>query len=109
MDDFDPHTHVDRKLGGDVVARDLLAAAFGLVADPPVTVTTGCELEVSLARTSRRPESVTCLPCREYAQQRHRDLAAELERMGCAPGVPFTEAHVAEAAARHRELARRFG
>jgi hypothetical protein len=51
--DADPHIHVDVKFRGDVVVRDVLASTFGLAADLPATVTTGCDLRVPPAMTSR--------------------------------------------------------
>ena len=93
----DPHIHVEVNLFRDAAARTMLASTFGLVADLPTRVTTGCGVRVSLAMTSPRPEKVTCLACREHAARWHSraaESAAELHRGGSID--------------RHRDLARRF-
>ncbi|BBH71460.1 hypothetical protein ACTI_81450 [Actinoplanes sp. OR16] len=104
----DPHIHIDARLGGQAASRAVLASAFGLAADLPPTVRSGCGLEVARAMTSVRPESVTCLTCREFGAEAHERLAAQVESLGVLPGSPLTPAQVHEAAAHHRDLARRF-
>ncbi|WP_433293463.1 hypothetical protein ACQP2F_30680 [Actinoplanes sp. CA-030573] len=74
-----PHIHVERNLNRQAATRNMLASEFGLIADSPSSVTTGCGLRVAYAMTSARPESVTCLPCREHAARWHR-AAAGLDR-----------------------------
>lgn len=104
----DPHIHVDAALRGGVAAREILAATFGLAGDAPTTVTTGCELRVPLAMTSPRPENVTCLACRDFAHRQHLRLAEQLEELGRLPGSAVPSDQAAAAAARYRDLARRF-
>jgi hypothetical protein len=106
--DTDPHIHVDVKFHGDLIARDRLASTFGLVADSPATVTTGCDRQVPLAMTSMRPESVTCLACREFARRQHLRLADQMDDLGRMPGIAITPDQATQAAARYRDLARRF-
>jgi hypothetical protein len=107
--DTDPHIHVDVKLGGDVAARDILASTFGLAADAPATVATGCGAQVPLAMTSTRPERVTCLPCREFAHGQHLRLADQVDRLARMPGSVITPEQATTAVRLHRELAGRFG
>ncbi|MFD0417928.1 hypothetical protein [Streptomyces sp. NPDC127108] len=109
MGEGDPHIHVDVKVvHADAAARDMMAATFGLVGDLPSLVATGCGLRVPYAMTSPRPDRVTCLPCREHARREHLRLAAEVERLSRMPGSIISPAEGRLAAARHRELARRF-
>lgn len=108
--------HVEVNLvraGKDV--RNLLASMFGLVADLPAQVETGCGRRVAFAMTSPLPERVTCLPCREYASEQHRRFADQLEslfRMSpgaqLTPGLDVSANDAAQAAARYRDLAERF-
>ncbi|WP_229071202.1 hypothetical protein [Actinoplanes sp. DH11] len=104
----DPHVHVDARLGGEVVARDMLASAFGLAADLPSEVRTGCGRRVARAMTAVRPESVTCLPCREFARDAHERLAEQVETLGAMPGSTVSPEQAAAAAASHRDRAARF-
>lgn len=104
----DPHIHVEAGLGSGAATRNVLAATFGLVGNLPTEVRTGCGLRTPLARTSSAPESVTCLPCREHAAERHRRLADLVATLGPLPGSPVAADDAAGAAARHRDLARRF-
>jgi hypothetical protein len=103
------HIHVEARLGGEAATRNMIAATFGLVGDLSGLVTSGCGIEVSIAETSRRPEMVTCLPCREHAHRRHLQYAADVERLALMPGGPFTAERAKAAADHHRDLARRFG
>jgi hypothetical protein len=105
----DPHVHVDAQLGGQVASRAILASAFGLAADLPPTVRTGCGQEVARAMTSVRPESVTCLSCRDFAHAGFATLAEQVASLGAMPGSAFSAEQAAEAVAHHRDLARRFG
>lgn len=105
----DPHVHVQADLGGAAVSRQITAATFGLAADAPARVSTGCGLTVTYASTSTRPGSVTCLACREYAHRRHLDAAAWAEQWRRQPTTDADlAAHAARAAAHHRDLARQF-
>jgi hypothetical protein len=105
----DPHIHVEVDvLHADAAARDILSSTFGVVGDLPSEVTTGCGLRVPYAMTSPRPESVTCLACREHAHVRHLRFAEEVERLGLMPGSPIDSVQVRQAAEKHRELAARF-
>ncbi|GAA2756365.1 hypothetical protein [Actinopolymorpha rutila] len=108
MSEDDPHIHLDSKgipVGANV--RNMLAGTFGLAADAPQVVTTGCGRQVPYAMTSPRPESVTCLPCREYGRQQHLAFAEILEhRVRLEDGSLHTGGGRAQ---QHRDLARRFG
>ncbi|CUU59205.1 hypothetical protein Ga0074812_12596 [Parafrankia irregularis] len=101
----DPHVHVEwstPNTSADV--RTVTAAVFGLVADSPRTVRTGCGQHVPYAATSSRPERVTCLPCREHARDRHLRYAARIEQ-----SAPLGGGDRAQTAARTlRDLAHRF-
>jgi hypothetical protein len=59
--------------------------------------------------TSTRPDTVTCLACREYAQRRYLELAEYVERLTHTPG---TSADIRRRAGRANEqyldIARRF-
>jgi hypothetical protein len=104
----DPHIHVEQQVvqaGASV--RSLLASSFGLVADAPSEVTTGCGLRVPYAMTSPRPESVTCLACREHGHREHRRFAEQIEHL-IGPGMPVSGEDVTRAAQHHRDLAERF-
>jgi len=103
---MNPHIHVERDLNRQAAARRMLAATFGLVGDAPATVTTGCGLVVAYAMTSARPESVTCLPCRDHAARWHETAADQMWRL--APGTGFTSRDLRAAAEHHREQARKF-
>jgi hypothetical protein len=105
----DPHVHVDAKLHADAAVRTLMASTFGLAGDLPSRVTAGCGLDVPYAMTSSRPESVTCLACREYAHQQYLRLADQAERLGRTPGVDAgLGAPAARAGRRYREIAALF-
>jgi hypothetical protein len=109
MDGSVGHVHVDSRMLVDTLAvRDMLATTFGLVGDPPSVVTAGCGLRVPYAMTSRRPESVTCLPCREHAAREHQRLADRIDRLGGSPGAPLPQDRARRVAEHHRDLARRF-
>jgi hypothetical protein len=56
--------------------RTLITEAIGLVPDLPKTVGTGCGRRRPIAMTSTVPETVTCLPCREYARAEYLTWAA---------------------------------
>ncbi|OLF05487.1 hypothetical protein BLA60_36255 [Actinophytocola xinjiangensis] len=105
----DPHIHVEHRVAwqGSGV-RDVVASAFGLAADAPSTVRTGCGRQVPYAMTAQRPESVTCLPCREHAHREHLRLAEQVEHLSRQPGSPVSAGDGARAAALHRDLAHRF-
>ncbi|MFD2082729.1 hypothetical protein SAMN05421678_111177 [Actinopolymorpha cephalotaxi] len=107
MSEHDPHVHLDSKaIQSRANVRNMLAGTFGLAADAPRVVTTGCGRQVPYAMTSERPESVTCLPCREYGRQRHLAFAETLEhRVHLEDGALRTGGRWAQ---HHRDLARRF-
>lgn len=86
----------------------MLAATFGLVAELPAEVATGCGTRVPLAMTSHLPERVTCLPCREHAAAQHLRFADQVALLGPLPGSPLGEGDALRAAAEHRATARRF-
>ncbi len=106
---MDPHIHVRADGRADPAVRGVLASTFGLVGDLPAEVRTGCGLRVPAAMTSARPESVTCLPCREHAHEQNLRMADQLELLGALPGSVLTPGQIARAAAEYRDLARRFG
>jgi hypothetical protein len=108
VSDTDPYVHVDVKFRSDVAGRDVLASTFGLAADLPTTVTTGCDLRVPLAMTSMRPESVTCLACREFAHGQYLRLADQVEGFSRMPEVAIAPEQASRAATQYRDLARRF-
>ncbi|GAB2769443.1 hypothetical protein [Amycolatopsis magusensis] len=89
----DPHIHVERKVlqaGADY--RNVVASTLGLVADAPTVVTTGCGVEVPYAMTSARPESVTCLACREHGHREHLAMADQIEQLSRMPGIAMLTA-----------------
>ncbi|MGI6873543.1 hypothetical protein [Amycolatopsis sp. 3B14] len=105
----DPHIHVERGVAhAGSALRGLVASTFGLIADAPVEVTTGCGARVPYAMTSTRPESVTCLACREHARREHLRLAGQVELLGRTPGAPVSAADAASAARGLRDLAERY-
>jgi len=104
----DLHIHVARNLHSDAAVRSMLASTFGLVGQLPSRVTTGCGVEVPRAMTSPRPESVTCLPCREHAVRQHTLAAEQAEQMIGMPGLGLQGEQLTLAAKQHREQARRF-
>ena len=111
MSESDPHIHVGSKVVRTTAAvRNMLAATFGLAPDVPQVVTTGCGLQVPYAMTSERPESVTCLPCRDYACQQHLAFAETIEqRLSRATAAGTNVPPAGRTAQAHRDLAKRFG
>jgi hypothetical protein len=90
--------------------RNVVTSLLGVVPEKPSVVTSGCGQEVPYAMTSTRPESVTCLPCREHAHREYTRLATQFEHLGSMPGstvVPGGE--LARAVAHLQDLAKRFG
>jgi hypothetical protein len=109
MPDADPHIHVEvNVVRADAAVRNVLASTFGLAGDLPAEVRTGCGLRVPYAMTSARPESVTCLACREHAHRQHLRVAELIVVLGGMPGATISGAQAVRAAAEHRALARRF-
>jgi hypothetical protein len=109
MGETDPHIHVEQKVlsaGPDL--SNLMSSMLGRVPDAPSVVTTGCGLNVPYAMTSPRPESVTCLACREYASREYSAFAEQLERLGSLPEMNVTATQMASAAQRLRDLSKRF-
>ena len=109
MSEADPHIHVEQRVlraGPDI--RNLMSSTLGRVPDTPSVITTGCGLNVPYAMTSPRPESVTCLACREHACREYRAYADQFERLGSLPGMDVTTGQMASAAERLRDLAKRF-
>ncbi|MCK9896859.1 hypothetical protein [Frankia sp. AgB32] len=105
----DPHIHVDnRVLQTGAAYRNLVVASVGSAPDAPTVVTTGCGLRVAYAMTSRRPESVTCLPCRNHAEREHLRFAEHVERLGRLPGSPMAAGQATGAARWARDLATRY-
>lgn len=104
--------HVEQKVaqaGADF--RNAVTSLLGVVPDQPSIVTTGCGREAPYAMTSSRPESVTCLACREHAHREYLRLADQFEHLGAPPGLAITgvtEAQMTEAVNRLRDLATRF-
>ncbi|MFI7413385.1 hypothetical protein ACIBU0_32390 [Streptomyces sp. NPDC049627] len=58
--------------------------------------------------TSPRPDSVTCLACREHARVQHLRLAEQLQHLATMPGSTITPARAHRVAEHHRDLARKF-
>ena len=109
MGETDPHIHVEqRALGAGPDMRNLMSSVLGRVPDAPSVITTGCGLNVPYAMTSPRPESVTCLACREYAGREYRAFAEQVERLGSLPGMNVTADQMVSAVDRLRDLATRF-
>ncbi|OEV02572.1 hypothetical protein [Streptomyces nanshensis] len=105
----DPHIHVETKTAqGGAAVRGLTASVFGLAADAPAQVDSGCGRRVPYAMTSPLPEKVTCLACREHARAEHLRLAESVERLGGMPGSVVGPREARLAAGRHRGLAERF-
>jgi hypothetical protein len=63
---------------------------------------------VPYAMTSSRPESVTCLACREHAGREYSALAEQVEGLGSLPGMSITAGQMASAVERLRDLAKRY-
>ncbi|WP_433516593.1 hypothetical protein ACQP2T_14085 [Nonomuraea sp. CA-143628] len=109
MSQADPHIHVEQKvMQAGAAFRNMIVSTLGAVPDAPSVVTTGCGLQVPYAMTSPRPESVTCLACREHAHQEHLRFAEQVERLSRMPGAPFTGDDAAKAAQWARDVAKRF-
>jgi hypothetical protein len=109
MSDTAPHIHVEQKvLEAGPTVRNLVVSMLGRVTDAPSVVTTGCGVQVPYAMTSARPESVTCLACRDHAHREYLRFADQFERMGSMPGISLTGDQVAEGVQRLRDLAKRF-
>lgn len=108
MSDPDPHIHVEATRRASAATRNLLASTFGLAADLPTSVTTGCGVRVAYAMTSSYPERVTCLACREHAHREHLRLADEIERLSRMPGTNLDSDQAARAADQYRAIARQF-
>jgi hypothetical protein len=86
----DPYMHAERTPApgfGHAAMRLIITEATGLVPDLPKTVGTGCGRRRPLTSTSTRPESITCLPCREWAREQYLMWA----------GMAHAAAEVAEA------------
>jgi len=109
MDASDPHIHVTAELGTETETRNLLSSTFGLVADRPRDVRTGCGRRVAFAMTAQQPEHVTCLPCREYAAAKHLKTAEQLLETAALQGLALDPTDLRRAADHHRTLARRYG
>ncbi|MDF5751424.1 hypothetical protein [Spongiactinospora sp. TRM90649] len=109
MSDADPHIHVEQKvMQAGAAYRNLIVSLLGRVPDSPSVVTTGCGLQVPYAMTSSRPESVTCLACREHAHREHLRFADMVERLSRMPGSAIPGDQAAEAVRGARERAQRF-
>jgi predicted RNase H-like nuclease len=109
MSNTDPHIHVERNVvqaGADF--RNAISSTLGLVTDAPTVVTTGCGREVPYAMTSARPESVTCLPCRDHAHQEYLKFADQVERLSQPPQVVISAEQAAQAVSRLRDIAARY-
>lgn len=108
MSDADPHIHVEKTPHASAATRNLLASTFGLAADLPTSVITGCGMRVAYAMASSHPERVTCLACREHAHREHLRLADEVERLSRMPGTDLDSDQAARAADHYRAIARQF-
>ncbi len=116
----DPHIHVEKITVpgfGHVAIRALITQATGLVPDLPKTVSTGCGRRRPLAMTSTRPESITCLACRDHARTEYLTwagiarVAAELAEAEprAAIAAKTTPGDLRAEERTYRELAARFG
>jgi hypothetical protein len=109
MSEADPHIHVDQRVvQASAGGRAAIVSVLGLVPDSPSVVTTGCGLKVPYAMTSHRPESVTCLPCREHAHREYLRWAEQVERLSRWSGSPISGDEAAKAVQWARDLAKRF-
>ncbi|RJL22048.1 hypothetical protein [Bailinhaonella thermotolerans] len=109
MSETDPHIHVERKvLKSGAAFRNLMVSSLGRAPDAPTVVTTGCGRQVPYAMTSSRPESVTCLPCREHAHREHLRYAEQLERLARMPGSALPADQAVQAAQWARAQARKY-
>ena len=104
----DPHTHVAADLNLDGAVRNMVSSTFGMAADLPSVVTTGCGSRVSRGNTSRLPEKVTCLACRQYAHGQFLHYAELIEGLSQLPGTNITPADIRQAAQTSREIAERY-
>nr|QEO73874.1 hypothetical protein [uncultured bacterium] len=101
----DPHIHVEQKvLEAGAAMRGVITSMLGRAVDAPSVVTTGCGIEVPYAMTSTRPESVTCLPCRQHAHREYLRFADQVERLSQNPVMPID----GDAVSKIRDLAKRF-
>ncbi len=112
MGEIDPHIHVEQKVAqAGAGFRNVVTSLLGVVPDQPSVVATGCGRQVPYAMTSSRPESVTCLACREHAHREYLRLADQFQRMGDSSSLAIagvTEDQLTEAVKRLRDLATRF-
>lgn len=112
MSETDSHIHVARQvLEAGPTVRNVVVSMLGRVTDAPSVITTGCGVQAPYAMTSPRPESVTCLACREHAHREYLRLAEQVERLGQAGpmlGMNITGGQLTEAVERLRDLATRF-
>lgn len=109
MSEPDPHIHVDVDLHADAEVRTRMSATFGIAGDLPSHAGTGCGRQVPYAMTSTRPDTVTCLPCREYAQRRYVELAAYVESLSRSVGTDVhLRAQAARATGQYRQIAGQF-
>jgi hypothetical protein len=109
MSETDPHIHVEQKvMQAGAAYRNLIASSLGRAPDAPDVVTSGCGLRVPYAMTSTRPESVTCLACREHARREYLRYAEQVERLSRMPGAPVTAGEAVKAARWARDLAKRY-
>jgi hypothetical protein len=117
----DPHVHAEKTiLGvGHVEMSDFIGRAIGLAVDMPKTVGTGCGRRRQLADTSKVPEKVTCLACREWAAAQEIEMAKSAEALLslgaeqlAALGTPdkpaLTIPELRDLAAGHRAMAARY-
>jgi hypothetical protein len=109
MSETGPHIHIEQKVvQAGAAFRNVIASTLGLVTDAPSVVTTGCGLQTPYAMTSPRPESVTCLACRDHGNREHLRFADQVERLSRMPGASITGDQAAKVAEWHRDLAKRF-
>lgn len=108
----DPHVHVEKDLVlRHATIRAAISAVTGYAPSAPKTIATGCGRRRPYAMTSTNPESVTCLACREWAQQKHAELADAAETaINLLPASLTDEkqAEFAQTIQQHRSLAAAF-
>ena len=112
----DPHIHAEKTPApgfGHVAMRSIITEALGLVPDLPKTVGTGCGVRRRIAMTSTRPESITCLPCRDWAAAQYvqwAQLSAATADLAAEPGWRGPSiAELLDEERQYRALAARFG
>jgi hypothetical protein len=115
----DPYVHAEKTPApgfGHAAMRSIITEAIGLVPDLPKTVGAGCGRRRPPTSTSTRPESITCLPCREWAREQylmwaglaHAAAEVAVAEPRAAIAAKTTPADLLDEERRYRALAARF-